>query len=156
MGYGPVETTIAFISLALVIVGSFAYKSSLSDEAASGPPWLGISGDIITPNVGATLNLKTQQGFLVFAVEPDGPADKAGIKGGNQVVIVDRGGTQQQFITGGDIITSIDDRQILQTNDIPSIIQSKKVGDIIDATIIRNDGSVKAVKVTLEAKPLGK
>ena len=156
MGYGPIETTISIVLLALVVIGSFVYLGSDAGGAASGPPWLGVSGNALSPSIATTLNLKAQHGFLIFTVEPNSPADKAGLRGGNEIVIIDNGGNQGQFMTGGDIITSIDGHEITQTNDVSSIIQSKKIGDTIDIDVIRNNGSHEVLKATLEGRPLGK
>ena len=45
--------------------------------------FLGISGADLTPEIADVLNLDADSGALVQSVVPDGPADKAGIKGGD-------------------------------------------------------------------------
>ncbi len=61
-------------------------KSSFSQLKATGQvkyAWLGVQLESLTPDLAKTFNLTVNQGAMVGAVTPNGPAAKAGIKGGN-------------------------------------------------------------------------
>jgi S1-C subfamily serine protease len=104
-------------------------------------PWLGISGGKITPDLANAAGLPTNyKGVLVASVQPDSPADKAGLK--------DSGATQT-----GDIITAIDGHPIKQIDDIINYIESQKnVGDNIKLTVNRN-GQIMDLTATLQTRP---
>ena len=86
--------------------------------------------------------------MLVQSVVPDGPADKAGIKGGNATVI--DGG--QQVSAGGDIITEVDGKAMTGMTDVANAISQKHPGDQVQLTLVH--GSAKrTVTVTLGNQP---
>ena len=51
-------------------------------------------------------------------VVPDGPADKAGVKGGTATVSIDG----QQIRAGGDVITAIDGKPVTGMDDVISAV----------------------------------
>jgi S1-C subfamily serine protease len=112
-------------------------------------PQLGIRGTTITPVLVAELSLPLETGVLVSEVTADGPAEKAGIRGGDREAVV-RGDAIRQ---GGDIIASIDGRRIVQFEDLLSyIVMETEVGQEVTLGIFR-DGEERMVKVVLGARP---
>ena len=112
-------------------------------------PWLGIKGITITPLLVDELGLPVERGVLVSEVIADSPAEKASILGGTREVEI-RGREVRQ---GGDIITSIDDREIVQFEDLLAyLVMQTGAGQEETLRIIR-DGSEQALKVVLEARP---
>jgi S1-C subfamily serine protease len=109
-------------------------------------PWLGISGGQLSPELANAARLPSNyKGVLVSSVQPDSPADKAGLKGLTQ----DDSGTPQT----GDIITAVDGHPVRQIDDIISYIDSyKNVGDNIKLTVNR-DGQIMDLTATLQARP---
>jgi S1-C subfamily serine protease len=98
-------------------------------------PRLGIELSAVTPTVAERLGLDvTQQGVLVVGVESGSGADTGGLQGG----------------TDGDVITTIDGIGIATFDDLASYIDSKKVGDVVQVTIIR-DGEEMTLSVPLVA-----
>lgn len=93
-----------------------------------------------------TLRTNVKDGVLVVGVAPGGPADKAGIHGGNpnQVVAIN----QEQVPTGGDIITAFDGKPVNQFSVLISMLSSYKPGNTVSVTLVRN-GKTIDVKVTL-------
>ena len=63
-------------------------------------PSLGISGINVTPAIAKAMNLTQAAGFLVVDIIAEGPADKAGIRGG--YVVANINGTEIEL--GGDVI----------------------------------------------------
>ena len=78
------------------------------------PLWLGIDGVDMSPDIATKLNTNQSTGILVVGVISDGPADKAGMKGGYR--LTDINGTQIEL--GGDIITSADKVPIKNLKDL--------------------------------------
>lgn len=72
-------------------------------------PSLGISGTNITPGIAKAMNLtQIREGFLVLDIIEGGPADKAGIRGGDKIASIN--GTEIRL--GGDVITKIDNQTV--------------------------------------------
>lgn len=51
--------------------------------------WLGISAEEITPSVAEAFNLKALQGLVLTDIEPNGPAEKAGLQIGDIITHID-------------------------------------------------------------------
>ena len=112
--------------------------------------WLGISGTSLTPDLAKAMNLDiAQRGALVEEVLPNSPAEKAGLRGSNQQTTIDG----QNVNVGGDVITAIDNRQVLQMDDVIAYLAGDtKVGQKVTLNILR-DGKQQNVDVTLAARP---
>ena len=107
-------------------------------------PSLGISGTNVTFAIAKAMNLTEATGFLVVDIIAEGPADKAGIRGG--YVIANINGTEIEL--GGDVILRIDNRAVNTIDDILSYLDTKKVGEVVQLTILR-DGKAESVSVQL-------
>ncbi len=90
---------------------------------------LGINIQEVTPELAASFGLSKPSGALVANVSADSGAAKAGIQ-------------------AGDIILKAEGKEIIKASDLPIIIGSKKPGDVIDLSVLRN-GSISNLKVTL-------
>ncbi len=96
-------------------------------------PWLGISVQDLTPEMMEHFKVKEKEGVLVGQIYPETGAEKAGL-------------------VSGDIIKSVDDKAIKNTNELVKEIQKKKVGQKIKLNIIR-DGKPSTIEVTLTSMP---
>jgi S1-C subfamily serine protease len=108
-------------------------------------PWLGITGVDVTPDIAKKMNLTEARGFLVIDVNSNGPADKAGIRGGYIVEIINN----TQYRLGGDVIVGIDNQTINSVSDITNYLMNKKEGDVIKLKIVR-DNEMLNIPVNLE------
>lgn len=108
-------------------------------------PWLGISGTAVTSDLAQTLGLSVNEGAYVITVVPNSPAEKAGLKGGG----TDSNGNPA---AGGDIITTVDSRTVKSIQDLVSYFSTKKAGDSVTLTLVRN-GQTMQVTVTLGTWP---
>jgi len=108
-------------------------------------PWLGITGVDVTPDIAKKMNLTEARGFLVIDVNFNGPADKAGIRGGYIVEIINN----TQYRLGGDVIVGIDNQTINSVSDITNYLMNKKEGDVVKLKILR-DNEILNVPVNLE------
>ncbi len=96
--------------------------------------WLGVEGQELTSQVLRTVDLDSMHGILITDVDKDGPGDTAGLK-------------------RGDIITRINQQDILSTNDILNMIAAGKPGDEFLIEGIRERQSF-VTKATLGQRPL--
>jgi hypothetical protein len=109
---------------------------------------LGVIGIPVTPDIAQALNLSQPFGNLVINVVAGSPADKANLKGGYTIANIDGRGV----VIGGDVILRIDNRAATTTNDIRGYLDTKKVGDIVQLSILR-DGKPQTVPVILTTGP---
>jgi S1-C subfamily serine protease len=114
-------------------------------------PWIGISGRDIDPDLAKVLNLKDAVGFLIVTVVPDSPAEKAGLHGSEKVVEVDG----IEYTVGGDIILSVDGKEVRKISDILIHLQrAKAVGDDLVLEVLR-DGRTSDFTLVLGERPNG-
>lgn len=107
-------------------------------------PSLGILGTNLTPPIAKAMNITQPTGFLVVDIIADGPADKAGIRGG--YVISNINGSEMEL--GGDVILKIDNKTVNTIDDVLSYLDTKKVNDTVQLTILR-EGKVENLPVQL-------
>lgn len=137
IGFAVPSNTIAKIVPTLIETGTFKH------------PWVGISGRDMSPGLASALNLDEPRGILVVEVVPGGPAEKAGIRGGDNPTRIEG----QTVPLGGDIILELDGNPIRKLDDILVYLQREKtVGDTMEVTILR-DGKVMNIELLLEARP---
>jgi S1-C subfamily serine protease len=105
---------------------------------------LGIEGRPLWPDLARALSLPVQQGFLIENVVRGGPAEKAGIRGGNRSVL---SGLQELKI-GGDVLVAVNGNEVVNQTALNLILNRSQPGDTITLTIIR-DGKKMNVPVTL-------
>ncbi len=110
--------------------------------------YLGIEGGPVTPQLARAVNLPVNEGVIVQSVVPDGPADKAGVKGGDTTATIEGA----EVSLGGDIITEIEGKKITEMEEVIEIVNSKNPGDEIELTVVRGD-QTKTATVTLGERP---
>ncbi len=90
------------------------------------------------------------KGLLILEVEPNSPAEKAGLRGGDHTITF---GGARRFPVGGDIITAINGHEVASWRDLNTYLElHTHVGDTIELTILR-DGKEQTVSLTLGARP---
>jgi 2-alkenal reductase len=112
-------------------------------------PYLGISSTSEELSLRAieTLGLNTFTGAYVTQVVPGGPADQAGIRGGNQPT------GDERLLAGGDIITAIDGQPVTTFDDLLGYLTTNKSpGETVVLTILR-EGQTMDITVTLGTRP---
>lgn len=112
--------------------------------------WLGIQGQTITPDIAHTFDLPVERGVLIASVIADGPAAKAGLKGGSRVANVQG----QSFTLGGDIIVKMDGEALSGMEQLKSRLDTKHPGDRVSLDIL-SDGRHGHLEVTLGEWPAG-
>jgi len=122
---------------------------SLIEDGEYHHPWIGISGRDIDPDLARVLELKDAKGFLIITVVDDSPADMAGLKGMTATQVI--GG--KEYPANGDIIISVDDKEVRKISDILIHLQREKsVGDTMVLGVVR-DGEFMHISLELVERP---
>jgi hypothetical protein len=114
--------------------------------------YTGIIRSDIRPEVARALGLnETYPGLIITEVLPDSPAEKAGLRGANQVRAIEG----EIVRLGGDIIVAVDGNRsaVEDRQSFIEYLQSEKTfGDNITFTILR-DGNIKRANLTITPIP---
>ena len=137
IGFAVPSNTISKVVPVLITQGKYSH------------PWIGISGQDINPDLAKIRNLNHSKGFLIVTVIPDSPAEIAGLKGVSEIEKIDN----KEYPKDGDIIISVDGKEVRKISDILIHLQEEKsVGDEMILGIIR-DGEQMDVILTLVVRP---
>jgi S1-C subfamily serine protease len=113
-------------------------------------PYLGLSTQEVYPQLAERFDLGTESGAWVQTVEDGAPARRAGIRGGGSRPTVFQG---EPYLTGGDVITKVGDREIERAADVALALEGRRPGEEITLTL-RRDGEEREVQVTLGRRPV--
>lgn len=130
-----------------------AVKRSLAQLEQDGEAeyaYIGVATQPLYPQLAHKLGLDTDFGGLLSEVVPDGPADKAGLEGGDHELRFQAG----NYTTGGDVILSIGGHKVVGPDDLARFISLYEPGDKVELEILRN-GKHEKVSVTLGKRPHG-
>jgi S1-C subfamily serine protease len=132
-------------------VSSNMVKRIVPELIASGKfdyPYLGIfSLDEMTLLEQEALGLSRSTGVYISNIAPGGPADRAGIRAGDQNSSI------PGVPMGGDLIIAVDGQPVLDFNDlIVYITKSKVPGDSIVLTVLRGEEQIE-LTLTLDKRP---
>ncbi|MEM4281344.1 MAG: trypsin-like peptidase domain-containing protein [Candidatus Caldarchaeum sp.] len=137
IGYAVPSSIVARVVPELIQKGS--YKRS----------WMGISATTLDMDIAAAMGAKVQKGVLIVDVTANGPAHKAGLRGGDRNVVVN--GVPVRV--GGDIITAVDGTPVNSMDDFLLYMEEKtSPGQTITLTVVRG-GETLNIQVTLGVRP---
>ncbi len=107
-------------------------------------------GKIQRPEIGINGVYETERGLLIAQINPNGTAALAGLRG-PQEEIERRNGFVMRRIdrSKADLIVSVDGKRVRTYDDLLSYIESKKAGETVTLTVIR-EGQRVEVPVELE------
>jgi 2-alkenal reductase len=123
----------------------------LRDKGEVSYPYLGVSVDshFTTGELASALKLPVVKGVVVSAVVDGGPAQRAGLRGGDEQITL-RGIPVR---SGGDIIVAIDGDAIDSFDEMIAYLAARKqVGQTVTVTIVRGTETLQ-VPVTLDERP---
>jgi S1-C subfamily serine protease len=112
--------------------------------------YLGVSSVELYPQLVDKFDLDVDKGAWVQEVNPGGPADKAGLRGGGSPVEFQA----QSFRPGGDVITKVDGKPVVDSAQLADLIADYGPGQKVPLEIHR-DGDEREIEVTLGERPLG-
>jgi len=139
VGFAIPVNTVKRVAPQLIEKGSVSY------------PYLGVTVDnrFSMAELALALDLPVDYGVLIASVTPGGPADQAGLRGGNKQTLVHGVAVQ----TGGDIILAIDGTRLRDFDAmITYLINNTQVGQTVTLTILRG-GKEQQVQVKLGERP---
>jgi len=96
-------------------------------------PWLGVSGQTITPEISSYYDLPVDKGALIIQVMPDSPAERA-------------------EMARGDIIVGFGEKAMNSVDDLVTEIRKRKIGEKVRVLLLR-DSEKWIADITLEETP---
>jgi putative serine protease PepD len=121
-------------------IGVSMYQFSIDELSA----YAGLSEKALDERYGLPGN-----GAIVSEVTPDGPAEKAGIRGGDDKVI------EGIPVPMGDVITGIEGDPVSSSEDVIEVVNSVKPGERVLITVVTPGEKERRVKVTVGTRPEG-
>jgi S1-C subfamily serine protease len=122
--------------------------AQLREDGAAEYAYMGVSSQALYPQLARKLGLDTTYGGLISEVVSGGPAEKAGLEGGNDKLRFQAA----EYRTGGDVILQVDGQNIVEENDLARVISAHKPGDKVTLTIL-HDNQREHVELTLGKRP---
>ncbi|HEX9966499.1 MAG TPA: trypsin-like peptidase domain-containing protein [Solirubrobacterales bacterium] len=111
--------------------------------------YIGVSSQPLYPQLAGKLGLDADYGGLIAEVVEGGPADEAGLEGGD-----DRLRFQGvPYRVGGDTILSVDGHEVVQPDDLARYIAGRHPGDRVTLEVLHEDGEREKVGVELGERP---
>ncbi|MEE9542489.1 MAG: trypsin-like peptidase domain-containing protein [Thermodesulfobacteriota bacterium] len=110
-------------------------------------PWLGITGQDVSPRVAKALGLR-ESGVLIAEVLKRSPAYKAGLKGGFRRARLGN----SLFITGGDMIIAIEGTRINTMKELNELMETLEVDKFVSLSVLRESGLME-FRLRLEEMP---
>jgi S1-C subfamily serine protease len=122
--------------------------TQLEEDGSAEYAYLGVASEALYPQLAAKLGLDTDFGGLLASVVPGGPAEKAGLEGGDESLTFQAA----KYRTGGDVILQIEGHDVVGPNDLARLIADRKPGEKVTLTVL-HDGKKEQVEVTLGKRP---
>jgi S1-C subfamily serine protease len=124
-------------------------KAEMADLIKNGRvirPWLGIQGQLVTPELKELFRIPLVDGLLIEVVEAESPAARLHLRGGNLDVVI--GGAP--VLLGGDIITEVDGRPIGDQKSLKAAFEALQVGAKARLSIFREQKTLVVEPVIAE------
>jgi len=128
-----------------------AVKRSLAQLREDGEveyAYIGVSTQPLYPQLARKLGLDVDFGGLVSEVVAGGPAEEAGIEGGDEKLDFQAA----RYRTGGDVILQVNGHDIVSPDDLAEVISAHQPGDQVTVTILRDDKR-EEIELTLGKRP---
>ncbi|MDX6589787.1 MAG: hypothetical protein QOI84_1061 [Solirubrobacterales bacterium] len=122
--------------------------AQLEENGSAEYAYIGVTSQALYPQLAAKLGLDTTFGGLLAKVVSGGPADKAGLRGGDESIRFQAG----EYSTGGDVILQLDGKDIVQPDDLARLVSAHQPGEKVTVTVLR-DNQRKQIEVTLGKRP---
>jgi S1-C subfamily serine protease len=130
--FAPTGTT-AGIGFAIPINTAKQIAQDLINEGRVRRAYLGIEGTEVWPELAQVFTLPVKEGFMVERVTPNGPAARAGIRGGDRRIVAG----MRYMMIGGDILVAVNGQNISSQLDLNLALNRKRPGDSISVTLYR-------------------
>ncbi|MEX2253335.1 MAG: trypsin-like peptidase domain-containing protein, partial [Thermoleophilaceae bacterium] len=111
--------------------------------------FLGVTSQVLYPQLAERLDLDVDQGALIVKVQKGSPADEAGLTAGDDEITFQG---QADIPANGDVIVSVDGKELTRTDDLADRISLRHAGEEVELEVVR-DGDKREVKVKLGSRP---
>jgi S1-C subfamily serine protease len=122
--------------------------AQLREDGGAEYAYMGVSSQALYPQLARKLGLDTTYGGLISEVVGGGPAEEAGLEGGEDKVRFQAA----QYRTGGDVILEVDGQKIVEDDDLAGVIAAHQPGDEVAVTVLHGDQREK-VQLKLGDRP---
>jgi S1-C subfamily serine protease len=122
--------------------------AQLQENGSAEYAYIGVQAQALYPQLAAKLGLDTTFGGLLAEVVPGGPAEQAGLEGGDKKLRFQAA----DYRTGGDVILQVEGHDVVLPDDLARFVAAKKPGEKVTLTVL-HDGEKKQVEVTLGKRP---
>jgi S1-C subfamily serine protease len=123
----------------------------LREDGEARYAYLGVSSVELYPQLVERFELDVDKGAWVQDVNPGGPAEKAGLRGGGSEVNFQA----RAFRPGGDVITKVGGKPVEDSAQLAELIATYEPGEEIPVEVHR-DGETQEIKVRLGERPLSR
>ena len=110
--------------------------------------YLGVRALALWPQLAERLDLDVRNGALLDQVEPDSPAEDAGLRGSEDEIEFQA----TPVPIGGDVILSVNGRRLTRTDDLADVISAMSAGQRVKLDVLR-DGKRRTIDVELGKRP---
>lgn len=135
------------IGFAVPIDAAKPILQRLEQNAPIQHAYLGIATVTVDPAL-QSAGAGAPSGALVQSVQPQSPAEHAGIRPGNQPQTIEG----QQVVLGGDVIVAVDGQPVHTADDLVTAVDQKQPGNVVRIDLMRN-GAPQTVTATLGVRP---
>ena len=122
--------------------------AQLREDGEAEYAYIGVSSQALYPQLARKLGLETTFGGLVSEVVSGGPAEEAGLEGGDDKLRFQAA----QYSTGGDVILQVEGQDIVRPDDLAEVIAAHQPGDVVTLTVLHGDER-EEVELTLGKRP---
>ena len=146
-----IETTSGANSGVGFAIPATAIRFALEQLRESGEveyAYLGVSTQALWPQLADELEIAAERGALIAEVVQGGPADEAGLEGGDD----QRTFQGAQIDAGGDVIVAVDGQRLEHDSDLAELVSRRRPGETVTLEVIR-DGETEEVEVELGPRP---
>ncbi len=106
---------------------------SIKEKGRPDMGWLGVSAQVVTPDLAEALGLQEPVGAIINAITKNSPADKAGL-------------------IRGDVIMELDGKKILDPSELPRMVAFGHIGKTVILKVIRQGKPIE-IKTVIELRP---
>jgi 2-alkenal reductase len=113
--------------------------------------YIGVHTDDLWPALARKLGLKVTRGALIADVVPQGPADKAGLRGSDKSLTFQG----QEIDTGGDVVVGVNNERVRSGDDLVRIVTNElKPGTRAVFTVVRGERELQ-IPLLVSQRPNG-
>jgi S1-C subfamily serine protease len=123
--------------------------AQLLEDGEAEYAYIGVSTQTLYPQLSRKLGIESDFGGLLAEVVPGGPADEAGLSGGDERLRFQA----SSYRTGGDVILAVDGRKLVTPDNLARYISPFPPGRQVTLDVLHDDGEREQVEVTLGRRP---